>query len=198
MCSNDARFAALRLCSILVLLASGGPGCSDSHGRRMVDAALDDASRPDAVGRPDAEIDPVDAFAADAGADERAGRVRCGGTDCSLDGNGCLATCLADGVRTPACVALRDERFPTECPSGEEIFPIAWLRCDGREDCAADEWCHLVRGSLGSYAFCEACAGECDPARLDALCRTTDECPPGAPVCAPNAELEGYSTCQAE
>lgn len=184
--TNHGRVEALTACVLMILLAAGAQGCSESHNAGTRDAAADIADS--AIDRPDAPQEDA--------SDERAGRVVCGDSVCSLASEGCLATCLEEGLAVPACVPLRDERFPTECPSGAESFPIAWLLCDGREDCPAGEWCHLVRGSLGSYAFCDACDGGCDAASFDVLCRILADCPPGTTACTPNPELAGYPTCR--
>jgi len=130
---------------------------------------------------------------------ERLGRIECGTLECDATTQGCLASCLyATDERMPACVALSDDgRWPAaECPTGRERFPRYWLTCDGAEDCAAGELCHVVYGSAGQYASCATCDGSCDLRFFRSLCRSDADCPSLAPLCIPNADLPGYSTCE--
>lgn len=192
-------------------------GCSASHAASMDDAARqDDASlaSDSGGGGGDTGRPPIDAATAsdvgtdggaDGGTDSGAdggtvvgGRVTCGASEC-VAGQGCLASCLdASDVRTPACVALATAgMFPAGmCPSGHEMFPRYWLRCDGTEDCAAGEACHLVFGSSGQFAWCDTCAAPCDHQFFQVLCHGDSDCPTDAPHCMPTTDLPGYSTCR--
>ncbi len=205
----------MRHAFLLSLFASAG--CSASHATppedaaRATDTAMStDASASDGGGaRFDTGAGPIDAAViADVGTDAATrtdtgtglvpGRITCGVSECSV-GNGCLASCLdASDVRTPACVAIMTGgMFPAgNCPSGHEMFPRYWLLCDGAEDCAAGESCHVVYGSSGQFAWCGACASPCDHAAFHLICRTSADCPSDAPRCAPTTDLPGYSTCQ--
>lgn len=193
-------------------------GCSASHAAPADDAAHEidafasvDAAAPDAGGRDDAGQPPIDAAAAsdagsDAGVDAShadagpavAGSVSCGASECGT-GEGYLASCLdASDVRTPACVpVMPGGMFPEgACPTGHEMFPRYWLRCDGSEDCMAGEACHLVFGSSGQFAWCETCAAPCNHQFFQMLCHGDSDCPTDAPHCMPTTDLPGYSTCR--
>ena len=129
-----------------------------------------------------------------------AGSIACGATECDAATEGCLASCLyATDERMPACIAVDgDGRWPDgDCPTGRERLPRLWLTCDGSEDCPPGELCHMIYGSLGQYAYCDACEPPCDAAWFNQLCRSDADCPAGAPSCAPTADLPGYSVCQA-
>jgi hypothetical protein len=163
----------------------------------------------DDAGMPAGEVDagtPIDTPDAgtpiepDAGAAvPRAGAITCGARECDAATEGCLASCVyATDERMPACVAVDgDGRWPDgDCPTGREVFPRLWLTCDGNEDCPAGELCHMIHGSLGQYAYCDACEPPCDPRWFNQLCRSDAECPTEAPTCAPTPDLPGYSVCQ--
>jgi hypothetical protein len=169
--------------------ATVGDGATPSDG-----GVPDDGGEPpdDAAVTPDAGEPPVDAGV------PGPSRIRCGSTECDADTHGCLASCLyADGTFMPACVATdADGRWPEEdCPTGMEQFPRLWLTCDGAEDCATGELCHMIHGSLGQYTYCFPCEG-CDRRFLHVLCRSDADCSPDAPRCLPQADLRGYSTCE--
>jgi hypothetical protein len=128
----------------------------------------------------------------------RAGTIACGTTECALETEGCLASCVdARDARTPACLPAGSDRWspPGDCPSGREQFPRYWLRCDGAEDCPAGERCHVIRGSLGQYAYCDACGEGCDIRYFEPLCRRDADCPAEVPRCLPSDLLPGYATC---
>lgn len=202
-----------RVCVTLLFAIAG---CSASH------AATDDAARQDDAARHDDASATTDAATSDSGVDTGgptidaattsdvgtdvgadggtmvAGHVVCGASECAA-GEGCLASCLdASDVRTPACLAvMAGGMFPAgACPSGHEMFPRYWLRCDGAEDCATGEACHLVFGSSGQFAWCDTCAAPCDHEFFQVLCRANSECPTDAPHCMPTTDLPGYSTCR--
>lgn len=188
-------------------------GCGDSHrltydaGRNEADAGRgrDAGLTRDVDGGviatedagPAAAIDSGPA-AGDAGMPPGMGTIECGMRVCDATTSGCLASCLyATGERMPLCVELsEDGRWPgRECATGMEMFPRFWLTCDGSEDCAPDEVCQLVRGSLGQYAYCQACPS-CDFRAVEELCRDDGDCSRDAPRCLPTPELPGYSTCR--
>ncbi len=199
-------------------------GCSNSHGGVMPEDAMvgarDAAAPPDAhrVAADDAGATLVGvdagAIAVDAGAvgaDSGAtgvdagvpiavdGRIACGASACEVGRQGCLASCLyATDERMPACIELSaDGTWPArDCPSGREMFPRYWLRCDGAEDCPSGQSCHMLYGSLGQYASCDTCTEPCDRRSFHELCHGDADCPSDAPSCLPSADLPGYSTCE--
>ena len=189
-------------------------GCSASHAVLADDAGREsdafvaiDAAMSDSGARNDAGQPPSDAAAAsdtgsDAGADASgadagpavAGRVACGASDCTT-GEGCLASCLdASDVRTPACVAVMPGgMFPEgACPTGHEMFPRYWVRCDGTEDCTAGEACHLIFGSTGQFAWCDTCAAPCNHQVFQMLCHGDTDCPADAPHCMPTNSFSAF------
>lgn len=213
---DQTKARALFLASCLSVAAAGVVGCSNSHTTALEDAAVADVGRAEDT-RPFDSAVGIDAVEATDGGDDaitsdaprdggatpdvpRAeGRILCGTRECDAAIQGCLASCLyATGEPMPACVDLNaDGTWPDgECPTGMEMFPRYWLVCDGAEDCAPGEDCHLVFGSVGQYAQCAACAAPCDHRSFRVLCASAADCPADAPRCVPTADLPGYSTCE--
>jgi hypothetical protein len=175
---------------------------AEDAGQAATDAgplASDAGAQLDAGAAPDAG--QLDAGQRDAGTvEERAGWIQCDVERCELAVEGCLASCVRGELYEPSCIPYsEDGTWPGEdCPSGDERYPIYWLRCDGPEDCAGDEVCKLVYGSLGQYAYCIPCDGECDAEREQSLCHDDRDCDADAPSCAPTTALPGYSICALE
>lgn len=208
---------ALFLVSCFSVAGAGVTGCSNSHTMDLEDAAVADVGRAEDTRPVDSAVG-IDALeATDGGADggttadaprdsgatpdapRAAGRISCGALECDTAIQGCLASCLyATGGTMPACVDLNaDGTWPDgECPTGMEMFPRYWLVCDGADDCAPGEDCHLVFGSLGQYAQCAACPAPCDHRSFRVLCASDADCPSDAPRCVATADLPGYSTCE--
>jgi hypothetical protein len=171
---------------IFLLMAAG---CSNSHADRHPAAPEADSGAAIADSGTDAGMIVI---AEDAGPGPGADGIACGTGTCDLATEGCLASCLyATDERMPACIATEgDGRWPArECPTGLEMFPRYWLRCDGPEDCPPSESCNMIYGSLGQYTYCGPRESS------DPLCHRDADCPAAAPLCRPNADLPGYSTC---
>jgi len=155
-----------------------------------------DASAPGA--RRDAGPGPVpDAFrgVGDAGPTGTPDGVRCGTEVCVVGTEACRATC-----QPATCVDAPEDWRTGECAIAEdETFPIVVARCDGPEDCGAEEHCGVLLGSVGNYPRCLPCddATDCVPPGRPSLCHTLADCPAWAGGCRPNLDLlHGfYATC---
>src|SRR5688572_18796855 len=193
----------MRVFLALLLSACGASHeASDGGSADGASLAADAAATADS-GQDARIIEAVDAGTDGAAAALDAGavpnRIVCGAAECDIPRQGCLASCLyATDIRMPACIVRSDDgAFPgDDCPSGREQFPRYWLLCDGAEDCAPGEACHVVYGSLGQYAVCAPDCGEgCAQDYYNRLCRSDADCPMfGAPNCVPDPDLPGYST----
>lgn len=107
--------------------------------------------------------------------------VACGNATC-VAGEGCLV-CDPTGAQSPKqCVT----GFTGNCPS----FPVLRIFCDDQSDCAANNDCAMVEGSVGTYAECiqaMACSTDCScgPGAFALVCNSLADCPVCSTACKP-------------